>query len=148
MKIMIINDSRAMRLFLEDIVNSYFGWQLIGSYSDASYALSVLENKKPDVILLDLEMPQMDGFTFLERLGNARKYPTIITSNYAIDGSEIVNDALALGAVDYIVPPPSNNKADFAKFQLLLRHKIIKASLKSNRYHLFSNNSESKPRIT
>jgi chemotaxis response regulator CheB len=47
MKIMIINDSKAMRLFLEDIVKSYFDWQLIGSYSDATYALSVLEKKKP-----------------------------------------------------------------------------------------------------
>lgn len=145
---MIINDSKAMRLFLEDIVNSYFGWQLIGSYSDATFALSVLENKKPDVILLDLEMPTMDGFTFLERLDNAGKYPAIITSTYAIDGSEIVNDALALGAVDYIVPPQSNSQADFDKFKLLLRHKITKASLKSNRYHLFSNSSESEPRIT
>ncbi|BDQ30624.1 hypothetical protein NZNM25_07330 [Nitrosopumilus zosterae] len=145
---MIINDSRAMRLFLEDIVNSYFGWQLIGSYSDATYALSVLENKKPDVILLDLEMPKMDGFTFLERLGNVGIYPTIITSNYAIDGSEIVSDALALGAVDYIVPPSSNSKVDFDKFKLRLRHKITKASLKSSRYSLFSNSGKSKSRIT
>lgn len=145
---MIINDSKAMRLFLEDIVKSYFGWQIIGSYFDATHALSVLENKKPDVILLDLEMPKMDGFTFLERLGNTGKYPIIITSNYAIGGSEIVNDAMALGAVDYIVPPSSNSKADFDKFKLLLRHKITKASLKSNRYFLFSNNSGSKPSIT
>jgi two-component system chemotaxis response regulator CheB len=148
MKIMMINDSKAMRLFLEDIVKSYFGWQIIGSYSDATYALSVLENKKPDVILLDLEMPTMDGFTFLERLGNTGKYPTIITSNYAIDGSEIVNDVMALGAVDYIVPPPSNSKADFDTFKLRLCHKITRASLKSSRYSLFSNNGESKPRIT
>lgn len=144
MKIMIINDSKAMRLFLEETIKSYSDCQIIGSYFDANHALHDLDLKKPDVLLLDLEMPNMDGITFLERLDNPEKYPTIIISNYASDGSKLVNDAMALGAVDSLMPPSSNRGADIKKFKFKLRHKIIKASLKSNRYFLFS--SKGQPR--
>ncbi|MFQ5496265.1 MAG: response regulator [Nitrosopumilus sp.] len=135
MQTMIINDSRAMRQFLEDIVNSYDDCEIMGSYFDATVALDDLKIKRPDVILLDLEMPKMDGITFLDKLKN-KKYPTIVVSNYASDGSEIVNDALALGAVDSLKPPPSNSKKDFEDFKNLLHHKLAKASLKSQRYTL------------
>lgn len=139
MKIMIINDSRAMRLFLEDTVKSYPECQIIGSYFDANHALDDLEFKKPDVIILDLEMPKMDGITFLEKLQEVQKYPIIVVSNYAADDSELVNDAMALGAVDSLMPPPSDSKGDFEAFRRMLYHKITKASLRSRRYALSCN---------
>ena len=132
---MIINDSRAMRLFLEDIIKSFHDCQIMESYHDATVALDDLKIKKPDVILLDLEMPKMDGITFLENLKN-NKFPTIVVSNYASDGSELLKDAIALGAVDSLMPPPSNSKADFETFKSMLHHKLAKASLKSKRYSL------------
>ena len=138
MQTMIINDSRAMRQFLEDTVKSYDDCEIMGSYFDATVALSDLKNKKPDVIILDLEMPKMDGITFLENLKNNEKYPTIVVSNYASDGSELVNDAINLGAVDSLKPPPTNSKEDFVTFKNMLHHKLIKASLISKRYSLGS----------
>ena len=135
MQTIIINDSRAMRQFLEDIVKSYDDCEIMGSYFDAAIALDDLKTKRPDVILLDLEMPKMDGLTFLENLKN-EKHPIIVVSSYASDGSEIVNDAMALGAIDSLKPPSSNSKKDFKDFKRLLHHKLAKASLKSQRYTL------------
>ena len=130
--IMIVNDSRAMRLFLEEVVKSFEDFEIIGSYFDGSVALNSLKLKKPDVILLDLEMPNLDGLTFLERLTPEQKHPTIILSNYAKDGSEIINQAIELGAVDSLMPPPTNSKEDLEKFKSVLHHKIAIALLKSN----------------
>lgn len=134
--VMIINDSRSMRLFLEEAIKSFADFEIIGSYFDGNLALDALKTKKPDVILLDLEMPNMDGLTFLEKLSQDQKYPIIILSNYAIDGSEMINQAIDLGAVSSLVPPSSNKKEDLEKFKNILHHRITIASLKSNRFTL------------
>lgn len=134
--VMIINDSRSMRLFLEEVIKSFADFEIIGSYFDGSVALDALRIKKPDVILLDLEMPNMDGLTFLEKLPQEQKCPTIILSNYALDGSEMINQAIGLGAVSTLVPPPSNKKEDLEKFKSTLHHRITMASLKSSRFTL------------
>ena len=125
-----------MRLFLEDTVKSFPDLKIIGSYFDANHALNDLEFKRPDVIILDLEMPKMDGITFLETLKNDQKCPIIVVSNYAVDGSELVNDAMSLGAVDSLMPPPSNSKEDFEAFKRLLYHKITMTSLRSKKCSL------------
>ncbi|AJW71761.1 response regulator [Nitrosopumilus adriaticus] len=136
MKIIIINDSRAMRLFIEETIKSFSECQIIGSYFNAEHALDNIQFNEPDVIILDLEMPKMDGITFLERLNDGKMYPTIVLSNYATEGSKIVNDAISLGAVDSLLPPLSNRDIDIKAFKIMLRHKIIKASLRSKRYSL------------
>lgn len=136
MKIIIINDSRAMRLFIEETIKSFSECQIIGSYFNAEHALDNIQFNEPDVIILDLEMPKMDGITFLERLNDLKMYPTIVLSNYATEGSKIVNDAISLGAVDSMLPPSSNRDIDIKAFKIMLHHKIIKASLRSKRYSL------------
>ena len=135
MRIMIVNDSRAMRLFLENVVNSFGDCTVSGSYFDGEIALENVPSIKPDVILLDLEMPKMDGLTFLENLIDARKTPIIILSSYAISDSSLVNDAIELGAVDSLTPPSSNNPEMLDKFRSTLHHKITMASLKSPRFN-------------
>ena len=135
-RVMIINDSRSMRLFLEEVVKSFADFEIIGSYFDGNLALDALRTRKPDVILLDLEMPNMDGLTFLEKLPRDQKYPTIVLSNYVIDGSELINQAMSLGAVGSLVPPQSNKKEDLEKFKNILHHRITMASLKSRRFTL------------
>ena len=86
--------------FIEETIKSFSECQIIGSYFNAEQALNNIQFNKPDVIILDLEMPKMDGITFLERLNDIQMCPTIIVSNYATEGSKIVNDAISLGAVD------------------------------------------------
>ena len=71
-----------MRMFLENMIKSFSDCEMMASCIDGNNAMNRLEVKKPDVILLDLEMPHMDGLTFLESLAGNKKIPTIIICNY------------------------------------------------------------------
>jgi len=128
--ILIINDSRSMRIFLEKIVKSFSDCKLLNSCVGGDDAMNYLQVKQPDAILLDLEMPHMDGLTFLEMLPENERIPTIIISNYGKDNSDIINDAMNLGAVDSLLPPLSLKDKEIEKFSVILHHKIMKASLK------------------
>ena len=136
--ILIVNDSRTMRLFLENIIKTFSDCEIMPSCSDGKNAMNRIGVKKPDVILLDLEMPHMDGLTFLELLADDKKIPTIIISNYGENDSGIIHDAIGLGAVDSLLPPLSMKDEDLKKFRNKLHYKIIKASLKSNKYFLMA----------
>ena len=76
---------------------------MISTAINGEDAFSKIAIKKPDVILLDLEMPKMDGLTFIEKMVKSGKlYPTIVASNFSQNGSKLVLDALENGAVDFI----------------------------------------------
>ena len=104
-RVMIINDSRAMKLFLEGVITSYFDCEIMRSQHDGKIALNYIKIKKPDVIILDLEMPHMDGLTFLEILSDRERVPTIIVSNYTKNDSVMISNAMDLGALDSLGPP-------------------------------------------
>ncbi len=136
MRIMIINDTREIRCFLEEVIKSYPDCEVSSSHFAGSEALVYIKFKKPDVIILDLEMPNMDGFSFLEKLSNSEKIPTIICSRYVKNNPKLINEALNLGAIDSLTLPVLNSQEEIKKFKNILHHKIVKASLKSNRYSL------------
>ena len=136
--ILIINDSKSMRLFLESMVKSFTDCELLSSCVDGNNAINRIKIKKPDVVLLDLEMPHMDGLTFLEMLSDDEKIPTIIISNYGKNDSDIIHDAMNLGAIDSLMPPSSSNDEEIEKFRNKLHYKIMKASLKSNKFTMTS----------
>lgn len=134
-RIMIINDSLSIRCFLEEVIKSYPDCEISSSHLGGSVALKYIKFKKPDVIILDLEMPNMDGLSFLEKLPS-EKIPTIIFSSYVKNNPKLINDALNLGAIDSLAPAVLNSQKEIKKFKNVLHHKIVKASLKSNRYSL------------
>ena len=136
--ILIINDSKSMRIFLEKIVKSFTDCELLDSCFDGDDAINHIRVKKPNVILLDLEMPHMDGLTFLEMLPENERIPTIIISNYGKDDSDIISDAMNLGAIDSVLPPQSQKAEEIEKFSISLYQKIMKASLKSNKFACYS----------
>jgi two-component system chemotaxis response regulator CheB len=105
---MVVNDSMLLREFLSDIVSSHPSFELCGTARDGEDALSKLPHLNPDVILLDLEMPNMDGMTFLERVMKDQPRAIIAVSAYAEYGvGEIVFDSLDMGAVDFLAIPSS-----------------------------------------
>ena len=128
-KVMIINDSSAIQIFLEQIINSFIDCEIINLSSNGHIALISLKHKKPDVIILDLEMPQIDGLTFLEKINGTYDIPVIIMSAYAKHGSAILDEALKIGAMDYIAPPSSRNYSEIKHFNTILHSKILKAHL-------------------
>jgi two-component system chemotaxis response regulator CheB len=131
-KVMIVNDSNAIRKYLSEIIVSYGDCEMCGSHSTGKNALEYMKHQKPDVIILDLEMPVLDGISFLENIPKNNKIPVIIMSVYANDQAEILKVAFDLGATDSIGLPKDSSKEEMAKLSTLLHSKIIKSSLVSS----------------
>ncbi len=103
LRALVVDDSAYLRRLLSDILNSIPGVEVAGTAFNGKEAITQALRMNPDLITLDLEMPEMDGFTFLRWLMQEHPTPTIIISS---DGAEEnVLKALDLGAVDFIVKP-------------------------------------------
>jgi two-component system chemotaxis response regulator CheB len=141
----IVNDSKYMTKMLTDIVNTE-KIQVTGTARDGAEALRKLATKKPDVILLDLEMPTMDGLTFIEEVVRQDKLvPIIVVSSFTQEGAKIVLDALENGALDF-VPISQANPEQINQFKETLISKI-KIAVESDPNQLIIKNIEKlKPR--
>ncbi len=141
----IVNDSKYMTKMLTDIVNTE-KIQVSGTARDGAEALRKLATKKPDVILLDLEMPTMDGLTFIEEVVRQDKLvPIIVVSSFTQEGTKIVLDALENGALDF-VPISQANPEQINQFKETLISKI-KIAVESDPSQLIIKNIEKlKPR--
>lgn len=129
-QVMVVNDSLMMREYLRDIIKSHHKFELCGTARDGEDALKKLSQLNPNVILLDLEMPNMDGITFIERvMAGSKPIPIIVASGYGADVSKndknnIVFDCLDSGAVDFISIPTIVQNDDIrekAKHELIAR---------------------------
>ena len=103
--VMIIDDSAVTRQIISEMVQSDPELRLIGSASDPLFALEKMKREWPDVIVLDIEMPRMNGLAFLEKISMERPTPVIICSVLVEYQASITLQALALGAVDFIIKP-------------------------------------------
>jgi two-component system, chemotaxis family, protein-glutamate methylesterase/glutaminase len=104
-KVLIIDDSALVRKLLSDILSSDPQIQVVGSAPDPLIAVRKIQTLKPDVITLDIEMPRMDGLTFLEKLMRSNPIPVIMFSSLTQRGAEATMKALSLGAIDFITKP-------------------------------------------
>ncbi|MGY3804348.1 protein-glutamate methylesterase/protein-glutamine glutaminase [Pigmentibacter ruber] len=111
-KVLIIDDSISMRKFFSSLLSFDHQIEVIATAQDPFEAFKIIEQKKPDVITLDLHMPKMDGFTFLQKMMQQYPTPTIIISSYAKENSENALKALTYGAIDIfpkqVIQPGSN----------------------------------------
>lgn len=112
-QVMIVDDSALMRNLIGRIVESTPDLEVQNKAMNGRFALQKLERKQPDVIVLDLEMPEMNGIDFLKAL-RARHVdiPVIILSSIATKGAEITMEALSLGASDFITKPSGSVSHD------------------------------------
>jgi two-component system, chemotaxis family, protein-glutamate methylesterase/glutaminase len=104
-RVLIIDDSALVRMLLTDILDSDSGIEVVGAAADPYIARSKIKKLNPDVLTLDVEMPRMDGITFLENLMRLRPMPVVMVSSLTKNGADITLRALELGAVDYIFKP-------------------------------------------
>ncbi|WP_198962777.1 protein-glutamate methylesterase/protein-glutamine glutaminase [Mangrovitalea sediminis] len=104
-KVLVVDDSALIRQLLEQIVRSAPDMVFVGAAKDAYVARDMVNQFSPDVITLDIEMPRMDGLTFLNKLMRARPTPVVMISTLTEKGSEATMKALELGAVDFIPKP-------------------------------------------
>ncbi len=104
-RVLVVDDSALVRQTLIDILNSEPDITVIGSASDPIMAAEKLREAAPDVITLDIEMPRMDGLTFLRKLMSQHPIPVVVCSSLAVDGDETTLKALEYGAVEIITKP-------------------------------------------
>ncbi|WP_297503783.1 chemotaxis response regulator protein-glutamate methylesterase [Ferrovum sp.] len=104
-RVLIIDDSALIRAILTEVVNSFPDLEAVGAAAHPLQARDMIKALNPDVLTLDVEMPKMDGLTFLERLMRLRPMPVLMISSLTERGSEVALNALELGAVDFIAKP-------------------------------------------
>jgi two-component system chemotaxis response regulator CheB len=104
-KVLIVDDSSLMRQLLTQILSSDPELTVIGTAGDPFVAREKIKALHPDVLTLDIEMPRMDGLTFLEKLMRGHPMPVVMISSLTERGAETTLRALSLGAVDYIAKP-------------------------------------------
>ncbi len=104
-RVLIVDDSALMRQLLTRIINSDPMLEVVGTAGDPYEAREQIKALNPDVLTLDIEMPKMDGLTFLEKLMRGRPMPVVMISSLTGRGAETTLRALSLGAVDYISKP-------------------------------------------
>ncbi len=109
-QVLIIDDSALVRQTLKDILDSDPCIEVLGAASDPIAAAGMMQKCVPDVITLDVEMPRMDGLTFLRKLMSQHPVPVVMCSSLAEKGSEVVMKAMDYGAVDVIQKPKLSTK--------------------------------------
>ncbi len=104
-KVLVIDDSALMRQLLTEILSSDPDIEVVGSAADPYVARDKIMKLNPDVLTLDVEMPRMDGLTFLEKLMVSRPMPVVMVSSLTERGCETTFRALELGAFDFVTKP-------------------------------------------
>lgn len=127
-KILVIDDSETNNLLVKSILEENKDI-LVYTLSNSKIAFKLIDKIKPDLILLDMMMPDVDGIEILKGLKRKnliKKYPTIVVS--ANQDYDLVKEALSLGAVEYIEKPIGNNKL-FNKVEKFFSNKLIKSNI-------------------
>lgn len=142
-RVLVIDDSASMRAMLGQILASDPELEVVGCAAEPNEARAMIKELQPDVLTLDVEMPGMDGLTFLERLMRLRPMPVVMCSTLTARGTDIAIEALRLGAVDCIAKPSGQASALAAQADQL--RQTVKAAARSR---VRSRASEPVPRQT
>src|ERR1700690_1761424 len=115
-RILIVDDSAVMRSLLRSVVSSDARLAVAGTAADGESALSAVAVDHPDLVLLDVEMPVMDGLVTLRQLrARGHKMPVIMCSSLTQRGAKVTIEALASGASDYVAKPAGQSGRDEAQ---------------------------------
>lgn len=127
-KVLIVDDSPLMRHMLSEVINSYSDMEVVGVAQDPLIAREKIKELSPDVLTLDVEMPRMDGLTFLEKLMRLRPMPVVMVSSLTEANAETTLQALELGAVDFVTKPKGDAAGSLAEYGDILAEKIRAAA--------------------
>jgi two-component system, chemotaxis family, protein-glutamate methylesterase/glutaminase len=125
-KILIVDDSALVRKLLTAMLAKDRGIEVVGTAADPYAARERIKQLNPDVITLDVEMPRMDGITFLENLMRLRPMPVVMVSSLTQQGAEVTLRALELGAIDYVAKPKVDIAGSLASYadELIAKVKV------------------------
>lgn len=128
-KIIIVDDSATIRDLFSTILSSDPSIEVLATAEDPFDAREKIKRLNPDLITLDVEMPKMDGISFLEKIMTLRPMPVIMASTLTSRGAETTLRALELGAVDYVTKPKLMDTVSLQKFKDEFIHKIKNGAL-------------------
>ena len=123
--VLVVDDSAFNRRSISEILETSPDVRVVGKAADGEEALRLALSLRPDVVTLDLEIPRMDGFTFLRILMSKLPTPIIVVSSYS--AKENVFRALELGALDFVAKPDQNSDGDFQPIARELLAKVLLA---------------------
>lgn len=123
-QVLIVDDSASVRTTLSDIISADPDLEVMATAADPYVAVERIRQQVPDVIFLDIELPRMDGLTFLRKIMSQRPIPVVICSSLAQAGSDTLMQALEAGAVDVVAKP----RIDTAQFLQESRMRICDAA--------------------
>ncbi len=127
-RVIVVDDSAFMRSALKAMINENPNMEVVVTASDPYDAREKIKNFKPDVMTLDIQMPKMDGLSFLEKIMNLRPMPVVMVSTLTEKGARETLNALALGAVDYITKPQDDLENNIHNISSELWRKIETAA--------------------
>ena len=127
-KVLVVDDSALIRQILSEIVTRDPGLTLVGAAPDAYAAKRMVQEFRPDVITLDIEMPKVDGLRFLEVMMKAMPTPVVMISTLTERGADATLRALELGAVDFMAKPKLGVAQGMAEYAAVIVEKIKAAA--------------------
>lgn len=124
-RVLLVDDSEAMRAAIARVLEAHCGARLAGTAEDGEQALREAQRLRPDLILLDLQMPRMDGFTFLRLLMARQPTPVVVLS--AQSRRTDVFKALELGALDFVPKPEGDAPVETLREALVEKCQLVRA---------------------
>lgn len=153
-KVLVIDDSAVVRETMSQILNTDPEIEVIGTASDPVFAIKKIQSERPDVITLDVEMPRMDGLSFLKKINSlAHPIPVVICSSKVEAGSENALRAMEYGAAELILKPKMGTKVFLQESQIRICDAVKSAYYTKNKIRkLISSTSafrtEVQPKLT
>jgi len=149
-KVLIVDDSALVRKMLQEMLSSDPMLQIVGTASDPFDAREKIKQLHPDVLTLDVEMPKMDGVTFLKNLMRLHPMPVVMVSTLTEKGADVTFEAMDLGAVDFVTKPKIDLVHTFEDYTAEICSKVKTAARVSRlmlerQYARYVANKTSKP---
>src|SRR5580704_18936022 len=104
-RVLVVDDSALMRKLIPQILERDNSIEVVGTAMDGNFGLKKIEELKPQVVTLDLEMPGMGGLDMLKEIMRSHRVPVIVVSSHSTEGASVTLKALSMGAFDFVAKP-------------------------------------------
>src|SRR6476659_10981883 len=104
-RVLVVDDSALMRKLIPQILESDKSIEVVGTAIDGNFGLKKLDELRPQVVTLDLEMPGMGGLEMLKEIMRRHRVPVIVVSSHSTEGASVTLQALSMGAFDFVAKP-------------------------------------------
>lgn len=151
-KVLVVDDSALVRQMMFEMLNSDPMLEVVGCASDPYIARDMIKELHPDVLTLDVEMPRMDGVSFLRNLMRLHPMPVVMVSSLTERGADVTLEAMDLGAVDFVTKPKIDLAHTFENYAEEIRRKVKMASRVSRemlerQYERYAANQQNRPKV-